>query len=384
MAMTETQIANRALQRVGAQRIGKLDPTKDLWSEDSTNADAVRTCYHMLRRAELRRNVWCFAIRRVALRPIDVNSKLVTFASFAIGTTYGLNDVVMGSDGLIYQSRQAANVGHDPSAQSYAYWGLYFNSVIASEFVCAYSAVITYAKGDHTVGSDNQVYVSLAAGNINHTPTTDAGVHWAVASQQTPSDDAAATSTSFYSGELVFIGNAVYLSLQNNNGDVPPSSKWLTFTAVPALALPNIIYPVGAGPFSDVATRNLFQLPNGYLRQAAQAPKAGAFLFLGAPGALAYNDWEFGDNYLITTNSGVIVFRFAADIEDPMQFDPLFCEGLGSRVAFEVCEPLTQSGAKLQAIASEYKQFMGEARLVNGIEEGPTEPPEDDYITTRR
>jgi hypothetical protein len=67
-----------------------------------------------------------------------------------------------------------------------------------------------------------------------------------------------------------------------------------------------------------------------------------------------------------------------------MQFDPMFVEGFGSRIALETCEPITQSTEKLKAIAGEYKTFMGEARTVNAIEQGPTEPPEDDYITCRR
>lgn len=385
MSMTETQIANRALQRVGAQRIGSINANDTIWTEASKNASEIRACYHILRRAELRRNVWRFAIRRVALRAIDTNSKQVTFATWAVGTTYALNDVVTGSDGLIYQSTVAGNLANDPTAFNFAKWTLYYNCTIAAEYVGAYDSGSTYAKGDHTVGSDSQVYVSLSAGNLNHNPVTDGGVHWGVASNQTPSDTTAATSTSFYAGELVFIGSKVYLSLQNDNEDAPAgSAKWMTFTGTATVALPNIIYPVGAGPFSDVASRNVFQLPQGFLRQAPQAPKAGSSLFLGAPGGLAYNDWEFGDNYILTTTPGPIVFRFCADVSDPTKFDPMFVEGFASRIAFEICEPLTQSTTKLTGIASEYKQFMGEARTVNAIEEGPTEPPEDDYITCRR
>jgi hypothetical protein len=48
-----------------------------------------------------------------------------------------------------------------------------------------------------------------------------------------------------------------------------------------------------------------------------------------------------------------------------------------------VCEPLTQSSAKLGTIAKMYDTFMTEARIVNGIETGAEEPPEDDYVTCR-
>lgn len=381
--LTETEIANRALQRVGAQRIGKLDNTKTLWTEDSKNADEIRACYHMLRRAELRRNCWRFSIRRVALRPMGTNSKIVTFGAWASGTTYALNDVVLGSDGLIYQSKTSSNVGHDPTGPDYTNWGLYFGSVVASEFVTTWGSGFTYALGDHSVGSDGVVYVSLAAGNLNHNPVGDGGVHWAVAANQTPADTTEATDTSFYAGELVFIGGTVYCSKINSNTDTPPTSNWMTFTTAPSAVVANFVYPIGAGPYSDTTTRNVYQLPNGFLREAPQMPKAGSTHPLGAPSALGYKDWEYNDNYIVTLDTGVTVFRFSADIADATQFDPMFAEGFASRIAFEICEPLTQSTAKLQAIASEYKQFMTEARAVNGIEQGPTEAPEDNYVSDR-
>ncbi len=95
------------------------------------------------------------------------------------------------------------------------------------------------------------------------------------------------------------------------------------------------------------------------------------------------NDWVLEGNLLLSMENGAIMFRFAADVIDVTTMDDLFCEGLASRIALEVCEPLTQSTDKLRAIANEYKQFMGDARNVNGIEQGSTEPPLDDYIQAR-
>lgn len=382
----ETKIANRALQRVGAARIGVNIPGDTLWTEESKNADEIRACYDILRRAEQRRNVWRYAVRRVALRPIGTSTKFITFGAWSNVATYGLNDIVLGSDGTIYISKTTGNLNNDPSQRDWVHWGLFFGSDAVQEYVGTWSSTITYAANDHTVGSDGTVYLSLAAGNLNHNPTTDGGVHWIAASSVGDMTMPSANygGTSFYAGELVYQGATVYFSLQNNNLDAPPSAKWMTFTAAPVLSLPNFIYPIGAGPFTDTATRNVYRLPVGFLRQAPQAPKAGSTSFLGAPSGLSYNDWEFGDNYIITIDSGVIVFRFGADVADPTTFDPMFVEGLASRIAFEVCEPLTQSGSKLQAIAGEYKQFMSEARTVNGIEEGPTQPPEDDYIECRK
>ncbi|MDE2233822.1 MAG: hypothetical protein KGJ90_07015, partial [Patescibacteria group bacterium] len=101
------------------------------------------------------------------------------------------------------------------------------------------------------------------------------------------------------------------------------------------------------------------------------------------PTGLLYNDFTFENNFLISMTGNPIVFRFVADVSDTTLFDSMFVEGLAARIAMEVAEPLTQSGAKLQAIAAEYKLFMTEGRIVNGIETGPTEPPEDDYLSVR-
>jgi hypothetical protein len=381
MMVTETDIANRALQRVGCERIA----LGALWTEDSKNASEIRACYHMLRRAEINRNVWRFSIRKCALRAInDFTSKLVTFAAWATGTTYAFGDIAAGSDAQIYMSLTSSNIAHDPTiGPDFVNWSIYFGNLIAQEYVTDYSATVTYAIGDHCIGSDLQTYVSLVAANIVHDPVGDGAVHWDLAKTVNIDDDAQRTyKTSFYAGEIVYRGSVAYISLQNNNEDVPPSSKWNVLEGA-TVAKINFMYPIGAGPSRQVTTKNVFHIPNGFMKIAPQDPLAGATSFLGAPGGLAFKDWEFEGNYFTSRDCNIVIFRFAADIIDPAQFNPMFCEGLGSRVALEICEPLTQSAAKLQAIASEYKNFMGEARLTNGIETGPTYPPEDDYITTR-
>ncbi|MDE2020785.1 MAG: hypothetical protein KGJ13_10650, partial [Patescibacteria group bacterium] len=145
----------------------------------------------------------------------------------------------------------------------------------------------------------------------------------------------------------------------------------------------DLSYPAGTGPAEENRTRNIFILPNGYLREAPQDPKAGSRTTLGGPTGLLYNDFTYENNFLISMTGNPIVFRFVADVSDTTLFDSMFVEGLAARIAMEVAEPLTQSAAKLQAIAAEYKLFMTEGRIVNGIETGPTEPPEDDYLSVR-
>ncbi len=96
-----------------------------------------------------------------------------------------------------------------------------------------------------------------------------------------------------------------------------------------------------------------------------------------------YEDWNFEGNFIVSRDTGPILFRFVADISVVEKMDDMFCEGLACRIAMALCEPLTQSAAKFQRIVGEYKMHMGEARTVNAIEVGPVEPPEDDFITCR-
>lgn len=57
---SKVQIANRALQLVGAKRITSLD-------EDSRNARAVNAAYEPIKLAELRKHPWVCAVRRAQL-----------------------------------------------------------------------------------------------------------------------------------------------------------------------------------------------------------------------------------------------------------------------------------------------------------------------------
>ncbi len=326
---TETEIANLALQRMGASVI-----TGILWTEDSNNATEMRVSYDHYRRAELRRNVWRFSIREQMLRPIDDTTYDVTFNAWDDATTYEKNDIVVGSDGVVYISTIASNLAHDPATDyAFAYWTDYIGSLVANTY-------------DDTV--------SYMAGEMVFDTSVAAGIH-------------------------------TYMSITNDNegNAVTDTDNWFEFTDDPTRTAISFIYPIGAGPASQTSTRNVFKLPHGYLRLAPQAPKQGSFMPLGAPSALSYSDWQFESDYFTSVQPGPVPFRFAADVSDPTKFDPLFIDGFSCRLAFELCERITQSNSKVQSLGGAYNKFMTEARIVNGIETGPTEAPEDTYITVR-
>lgn len=74
---SNVEIANRALQKLGAKRITSL-------TEDSVNARAVSACFDILRKAELRKHPWSFAIERVQLAASSTAPLFVKEKSFPL------------------------------------------------------------------------------------------------------------------------------------------------------------------------------------------------------------------------------------------------------------------------------------------------------------
>lgn len=67
---SKVEIANRALQILGAKRIVSL-------TEDSRNARAIAAAFEPVKRAELRKHPWSFAVKRVQLAA-DATAPLFT------------------------------------------------------------------------------------------------------------------------------------------------------------------------------------------------------------------------------------------------------------------------------------------------------------------
>ena len=70
MAVSVVQIANRALQKLGAKRISALD-------QDNPNARSMNAALERVRRAELRRHTWSFAVKRAAIAADSVDETVL-------------------------------------------------------------------------------------------------------------------------------------------------------------------------------------------------------------------------------------------------------------------------------------------------------------------
>ncbi len=374
--LTPVDIANRALDHCGIPPITTFD-------DDSKAADRCKATYDKLRTAELRRNVWRFAIRKTALRAVDDTTMLLVPEDWVDSNVYPQGSIVF-FDAVFYIASLYVPSGVTPGAPNEAYWTVYYGPQTAS----LYDPLANYYAGEFVYsvsGTTVRVYQCLVSGT--------AAVPTAL--------PAAWVSTATYNigdtvvdGSLVIWQSAVDLNKGNapvagvnwqavpgNQASQQVGKGWLEVDAT--VGYQRINYPIGAGPGWQSTTRNMFRLPRGFLREAPQSPKQGSSSALGYPTNLPSDDWDFEGDYITTSDSQVIVLRFVADIQDVTMMDPMFCEGLGARIGLEICEPLTQSNAGLGNISQVYKTMMGEARAINGIETGPVELPLDDYLACR-
>lgn len=371
-----------------ADHLGQPHPLSP--TDDSKLVQLTTDEYPKMRQAELRRNIWRFSVRRAALRPINVatftfpNGKVqnptlvLNPAAYNVLTTYILGSIVV-SGGILWLNTVPANLGVVPGTLGSG-WVNFFGSLCVNP----YDSTTSYYSGE-------MVYKSTGIGTYS--------VFMAVlnGASEDPSVIDTYDPTITYPKDAVITSASVnYISLVDMNLNNTPvssptawavtaltnSNQWVVLTGAVLTQL-NFMYPIGAGPIQQQATRNVFMLPYGYLRQAPQDPKAGSISVLGGPSGLGYTDWVFEGNYIVSREANPIVLRFAADVTDISQMDSMFAHGLAARIAYTICEPVTTSTEKLKNCTMAYAKNMTEARQVNGIEEGPTEPPEDDWIQCR-
>jgi hypothetical protein len=310
-------------------------------------------------------------------QPVPVTQPIVPPQSspvieWAVGTVYSAGAFVM-FNGVEYLSILGNNFGNYPNAAGSTFWiavtsGTFYMSLIdfninnnPASAPALWASGVTYVLNNLVGGPDGFIYKSLTNGNVGNNPLTSPGF-WLNTGVLNP------WTTAFVGGG----GNAMWLLIGGSS-----------FPNGVGLSTMNILYPVGSGPLSQSTTRNVFRLPNDYLRIAPQDPKAGSTSYLGSPTNLEYTDWNFESGFIVSREVNPIVIRFIADVTNVREMDALFCEFLAATIGREVCERLTQSSDKLKTIDAIKSQMEHEAILVDAIETGATEPPLDDYISTR-
>lgn len=95
-------------------------------------------------------------------------------------------------------------------------------------------------------------------------------------------------------------------------------------------------------------------------------------------------DWQIENGKILTNDGDSLEVRYISRVTDPTLFDPCFVELLACDLADHMCEEITQSNTKKEAIKVDRKEAMAEARRANAFEKTSDEPPEDPWLAARR
>lgn len=125
-----------------------------------------------------------------------------------------------------------------------------------------------------------------------------------------------------------------------------------------------------------------YRLPADYLKVIDVGdwyPGADLTDYVGAD----TSEYAIENGVILTNYAAPLNLRYVARIEDPSLFDSLFVESFACKLAMELAEPLTQSGAKRDQARGEYKDAIADAVRNNAIEKPPVKQADDTWILTR-
>ena len=92
------------------------------------------------------------------------------------------------------------------------------------------------------------------------------------------------------------------------------------------------------------------------------------------PPAVAY---QLEGRQILTNAAAPLPIRYIADAPDAGAWDAAFAEALACRLAVELCERVTQSASRRQALRVEHRDAVKEARRCAAIEQLPMGLPEE-------
>jgi hypothetical protein len=146
-----------------------------------------------------------------------------------------------------------------------------------------------------------------------------------------------------------------------------------------------------------------YQLPSDYLRlelaapvQPVGTPPAGSISFapptntVGMPGAnlTEYSNSRNQDYRIVglqiwTNIPAPLGVIYGKRVTDPTQFDSFFVESFAAYLAWQLCEQLTGSNEKKDALAKEFQMSISEAQTAKAIELPPEAIPDDTWMLAR-
>lgn len=97
---------------------------------------------------------------------------------------------------------------------------------------------------------------------------------------------------------------------------------------------------------------------------------------------LSTGEYQLEGNSILS-NEAVLYIRYIRRVTDPNNYDALFRDAVATRLAFELCESMTQSNSKKEILMQEYEMSLTAAKRVDGQENPPSVYEEDEWISVR-
>ena len=250
-------IANRALQHCGVRRITSF-------TEDSKQATECAFTYDKVRQAELQRNIWKFATKLAALRPIETASffpatqtpqvttspaptpsMLLVPEIWSATETHFPGSIVQDTLGGIWKSTVDNNLNNPPGAVGSTAWDTYFGPMSVQQFQTGLNTPTAYYAGEIVYETDNlghfQVYVSLLNGNTVDPSLPTAWVN----------------TTTFMQGDVVQgSNNWYYMSLINLNLNNDPTLAPLPWNSGSTYSIGDLVAGVDGNIYESLVNTN--------------------------------------------------------------------------------------------------------------------------------
>lgn len=86
---------------------------------------------------------------------------------------------------------------------------------------------------------------------------------------------------------------------------------------------------------------------------------------------------------ILTDLPAPLRIRYVSMVEDATKWDPSFWDAFAARLAFEICEDVTQSTSKADKLWGEYRTSIAQARRLAAIQGPPQSLPDDSWLLAR-
>jgi len=160
------------------------------------------------------------------------------------------------------------------------------------------------------------------------------------------------------------------------------SHPWTFATKFGSLA--QVVNPPDPAPTNSLwANTYVYNLPNDFLRLVQVSNFISGWIWEGIQYVQA-QDYFFQENTIVTWVTPPYNIRYVYDFVDTGHMPPVFQEALSAYMAQEMCERLTQSTSKGQAMSAKLMAVLAEARRTNAFDKPAGDSPIDSYISARQ